>query len=360
MGIQDVVARLNKSAGFEDTTITKPKHNTNKTVMINKVFPPSPATSPTSSTQSEQKELIKPKEIKIERKESIQKEIKLTKSKKKELIIPTVDMDKVDSISAEIVELYQQLLDQYNASQEYITTLEREATKVRDYEIRVEYLANKLEQVSEERDYFEQQLKQHMPPSPAISQKEVVQDQQKNDAFMADLIHVYEDIIDEEDNEEEGDELIIFDDNNNNNNNNNDHIMNLENEIQKGIQLTIAKYVNDLEQQRQETKQLKQVIQKQDELITTLENKLQNQSLLKEQVELQTIELENKRELLSQLLNGRDDLFKKKRSSSTLSTSSSSSSQGHSNRHSSLSSGRRTPTPLTAPPKQPLPPLPSC
>ncbi|CEG77029.1 hypothetical protein RMATCC62417_11845 [Rhizopus microsporus] len=353
MGIQDVVARLNKSAGFEDTTITKPKFNTNKTVMINKAFPPSPATSPTSSTQSEQKELIKPKEIKVERKESIQKEIKLTKPEKKELIIPTVDMDKVDSISAEIVELYQQLLDQYNASQEYITTLEREATKVRDYEIRVEYLANKLEQVSEERDYFEQQLKQHMPPSPAISQKEVVQDQQKNDAFMADLIHVYEDIIDEEDNEE-GDELIIFDDNNNNN----DYIMNLENEIQKGIQLTIAKYVNDLEQQRQETKQLKQVIQKQDELITTLENKLQNQSLLKEQVELQTIELENKRELLSQLLNGRDDLLKKKRSSSTLSTSSSS--QGHSNRHSSLSSGRRTPTPLTAPPKQPLPPLPSC
>lgn len=354
MGIQDVVARLNKSAGFEDTTITKPKFNANKTVMINKAFPPSPATSPTSSTQSEQKELIKPKEIKIERKESIQKEIKLTKPEKKELIIPTVDMDKVDSISAEIIELYQQLLDQYNASQEYITTLEREATKVRDYEIRVEYLANKLEQVSEERDYFEQQLKQHIPPSPAISQKEVVQDQQKNDAFMTDLIHVYEDIIDEEDNEEEGDELIIFDDNNNNNN----HIMNLENEIQKGIQLTIAKYVNDLEQQRQETRQLKQVIQKQDELITTLENKLQNQSLLKEQVELQTIELENKRELLSQLLNGRDDLLKKKRSSSTLSTSSSS--QGHSNRHSSLSSGRRTPTPLTAPPKQPLPPLPSC
>ncbi len=55
-----------------------------------------------------------------------------------------MDMNMFDSLTAEILGLYQHLLDQYNDSQEYIKKLEKDvetyfsaATKVRDYEIRV-------------------------------------------------------------------------------------------------------------------------------------------------------------------------------------------------------------------------------
>jgi hypothetical protein len=121
-------------------------------------------------------------------------------------------------------------------------------------------------------------------------------------------------------------------------------------------------------------------MQKQDTLIKRLEVKLsvEPDELLKEQVKVQSIELENKRKLLSQLLNEREELKRKladnnrpyipinqerasidvllditnsidfKRPNSYMSIDSSSTCS---------TTGRGTP-PLTNPPKHPLPPLP--
>ncbi|OAD01221.1 hypothetical protein MUCCIDRAFT_156745 [Mucor lusitanicus CBS 277.49] len=143
-------------------------------------------------------------------------------------------------------------------------------------------------------------------------------------------------------------------------------------ECDRGVQITLMKYVADLETQRLEAKALKQVVKKQDELITKLEAKIKEipenpDALLKEQVEVQRVELENKRELLAQLLNEREDLLRRLNSNQRNSVLRRSSIELLTNiinnrpaSYSSVasSSGRGTP-PLTAPPKQPLPPLPS-
>ncbi|EIE91810.1 hypothetical protein G6F46_001774 [Rhizopus delemar] len=414
MGIQDVVARLNKSAGVESPLkIKKIPNKPDNTVMINKAFPPSPATSPTQKhlesistatlkpiskpslpeeTKSTPKPILKPvpkltskpiskpilkpipkpslpTETKSSPKPILKPVIKLTSNpvSKPSMPIQTIipkdmDMNMFDSLTAEILGLYQHLLDQYNDSQEYIKKLEKDvetyfsaATKVRDYEIRVEYLAQKLEQVSEEKDYFEKELRQinqSVPLSPAFSQEQIEKQQRANDAFISDIVHVYEEMPDTE--------SMIFDEK-----------IELEQlqdqlvECDKGVQMTIAKYVNDIEIQKLETKALQHVVEKQDELISKLEYKLKDnadQLLLKEQVEVQRIELENKRELLSQLLNEREELLRrindKRRSSIEMLTDK----IVNLNRNSSSSlssSGRGSSPPLTAPPKHPLPPLPS-
>jgi predicted transcriptional regulator len=305
-----------------------------------------------------------------------------------------------DSTSSEIIDLFQSLVDQNTAAQEQIEALKKDvekyasdATKVRDYEIRVGYLALKLEQVSEERDYFERELNELAittnnnkkssivsPLSPAVSQigekqRDIIMEEEQklqnlnNDAYMADILGVYEEISDG------SDELQIFDENSQSQQQQqqeeieilNDKLM----ECDRGVQITLMKYVQDLETQRLEVKALKEVVHKQDELITKLETKLRQNpdELLKEQVEVQRVELENKRELLAQLLNEREDLLRRLNSSnprnSSLRRSSIELISNMTQRPTSYSSiasssggqGRGSP-PLTAPPKQPLPPLP--
>ncbi|KAG0746342.1 hypothetical protein G6F57_008641 [Rhizopus arrhizus] len=383
MGIQDVVARLNKSAGVESPLkIKKIPNKPDNTVMINKAFPPSPATSPTQKhLESVSTAILKPipkpslpaetkstpKPILKSMPKPTSKPISKPASKPSmpiQTIIPKdMDMNMFDSLTAEILGLYQHLLDQYNDSQEYIKKLEKDvetyfsaATKVRDYEIRVEYLAQKLEQVSEEKDYFEKELRQinqSVPLSPAFSQEQIEKQQRANDAFISDIVHVYEEMPDTE--------SMIFDEK-----------IELEQlqdqlvECDKGVQMTIAKYVNDIEIQKLETKALQHVVEKQDELISKLEHKLKDnadQLLLKEQVEVQRIELENKRELLSQLLNEREELLRrindKRRSSIEMLTDKIVNLNRNSSSSLSSSSGRGSSPPLTAPPKHPLPPLPS-
>lgn len=310
---------------------------------------------------------------------------------------------KFDATASEIVDLFQTLLDQNAAAEEYIQTLKQDvekyasdATKVRDYEIRVEYLALKLEQVSEERDYFEKELNElahkqrqtaimSSPLSPAFSQIDqrdiVIEDEQKlqsqnNDAYMADLLNVYEEISDQEDHDGGGDDMQLFDEQSASQIQSQQEEIEILNdkliECDRGVQITLMKYVADLETQRLEAKALKQVVKKQDELITKLEAKIKEipenpDALLKEQVEVQRVELENKRELLAQLLNEREDLLRRLNSNQRNSVLRRSSIELLTNiinnrpaSYSSVasSSGRGTP-PLTAPPKQPLPPLPS-
>ncbi|KAI8645099.1 hypothetical protein BD408DRAFT_412241 [Parasitella parasitica] len=414
MGVQDVVARLNKSQPVNTPKAPVPKR---KIIMTDeKVLPPSPAASPTttilqssnrnSATTSGIASMMQRFEQPSPPSTPSQTANKLTSppespssQQRNKVNVAQIPRDanslfKFDSIASELVDLFQSLIDQNLAAEEYIKTLKQDvekfssdATKVRDYEIRVEYLALKLEQVSEERDLFEKELdeqKQNVPISsplsPAFSQIDqqdiVIEDEQKlqnqnNDAYMNDLLNVYEEMSDGQD---KGDEMQLFDEKSAS------QIQSQQEEIEilndklidcdRGAQMTLMKYVADLETQRLETKALKQVVRKQDELITKLEAKIKATSdeLLKEQVEVQRIELDNKRELLTQLLNEREDLLRRlnsnqrnsvlRRSSIDLLTNVIKNRPASFTSTITSSSGRGTP-PLTAPPKQPLPPLPS-
>ncbi|CEP12976.1 hypothetical protein [Parasitella parasitica] len=412
MGVQDVVARLNKSQPVNTPKAPVPKR---KIIMTDdKMLPPSPAVSPTttilqsSNRNSSTTSGIASMMQRFEQPSSTPSQTanKLTSppnspspQQRNKVNVAQIPRDanslfKFDSIASELVDLFQTLIDQNLAAEEHIKKLQQDvekfssdATKVRDYEIRVEYLALKLEQVSEERDLFEKELteqKQNVPMSsplsPAFTQIDqqdiVIEDEQKlqnqnNEAYMADLLNVYEEISDDQD---KGDEMQLFDEKSASQIQSQQEEIELLNdklmECDRGTQMTLMKYVADLETQRLETKALKQVVKKQDELITKLEAKIKANSdeLLKEQVEVQQIELDNKRELLTQLLNEREDLLRRlnsnqrnsllRRSSIDLLTNVIKNRPASYTSSITSSSGRGTP-PLTAPPKQPLPPLPS-
>lgn len=447
MGVQDVVARLNKSKSATTTTTKDKAPPPPKRKVIttdNKIFPPSPASSPTttihntssttstststssnSSTTSNSIAFMlqkfnqppttnKPLPTPSTTTHLPTKSIKTiststsSTSNTKKVTPKSLDCEKFNHTANEIEDLFQSLIDQNKAAEEYIEKLQLEvekyksdSTKVRDYEIRVEYLALKLEQVSEERDFYEKEYTELQekqitqlnnsnqqtqsnrssnsngsshPMSPAYSMQQdiIIEDEQKlqqenNDAYVADILNVYEEISEQEEEEETHSRSF----------NTEEELFSTSQqqiECDKGMQMAIVKYITDLEQEKLETKRLKSLVKKQDELILKLEQTTTpKDELLKEQVELQKIELDNKRELLSQLLNEREELLKKINTSS---------SQGNfrksfiidnlvvierkadrPNSYSSMSSstssltGRGTP-PLTKPPKQPLPPLP--
>ncbi|KAI8387034.1 hypothetical protein BD560DRAFT_383548 [Blakeslea trispora] len=459
MGVQDVVARLNKSKSANNPSKNNGGQALKKKIVMpssheSNKFPPSPIPSPTStmhnytsqntssssinnsgavfgsgniasmlqkfgqpvqplpkqhksipqSAVSTQQPSMQPQHNRAQSKpltppespvNSLQQQQQQQQQRPQQRKITVAPIDKsndsyikFDTVADELVTLFQDLLDQNAANEEYIKKLEQDveqhasaATKVRDYEIRVEYLALKLEQVSEERDYFEKELNElannssrqtgstiNSPTSSTIKsrletgpyQSEIQQDiiieeeqslqKQNNDAYIADILHVYEEMsMGDEAMQEDVEQQLV--------------------DCDKGVQMAIASYVSSLEIERLETRNLQKIVIKQDELITKLEHKLEESSdeLLKEQVEVQRIELENKRELLSQLLNEREDLLRrlnsqKRRSSmelisNMLQPDTISYSNSHRNSCSSASS-RGTP-PLTAPPKQPLPPLPA-
>lgn len=391
MGVQDVVARLNKSksATTVATTPIVPKRKiTSKAtaaVVETKQFLPSPSPSPTGLNNKSIANMLQKfgqpptypsRPITTPTSSPPESPVISLKRHPTPTVIKKVAQQKnqFDITASEIEDLFQSLLEQNKAAEEYIAKLKvdvekysSDATKVRDYEIRVEYLALKLEQVSEERDFFEKELnelqsshhkKNHhqntmdSPMSPTYTYQHdiVIEDEkilqnQNNDAYMEDILNVYEEISDHS---MTGDEMQLF-----------DQQSQSQQECDKGIQMTIVKYVTDLETQKLETKALKQVVKKQDELITKLETKIRNESsdeLLKEQVQVQRIELDNKRELLSQLLNEREDLLRRvtrRRSSIDLIQN-----DVRPSSYSSVSSSGRGTPPLTAPPKQPLPPLP--
>lgn len=413
MGVQEVVARLNKTRSSlrkKPNAPVPPLPNKKRTSNENnnKQLPPSPIPSPVSSINNANKMMMFDDESDNNSVNGItsllqkfeQPPTKLPTTPPESPIItlnnngrPKTDnklmatqqklnnneYSFVNKTIQEIEDLFQTLVDQNNAAEERIQSLQAQvekyasdATKVRDYEIRVEYLVTKLEQITEERDFFEDQLNQVSLQNTLGNQENKEQpedtpDHQQQENNINELLDVYEEITPDEDSnsdiqiyeqyqqEEDIDQLFV--------------------EADKGVQMTLMKYVTDLEKQKLETKALKEVVKKQDELISKLEQKISTETseeLLKEQVEVQRIELENKRELLAQLLNEREDLLKRLNSSNSprnslrkssleflLSTNNSRNSlrpTSFSSIHSS--SGRGTP-PLTAPPKQPLPPLPN-
>ncbi|KAL9559557.1 hypothetical protein MBANPS3_000383 [Mucor bainieri] len=94
---------------------------------------------------------------------------------------------------------------------------------------------------------------------------------------------------------------------------------------EQSAQHTIAHFLGELEKERLKTRQQDLIIAKQDDLISTLEAKLQklvnqqndrntsaptkNEKLLEAQIELQAVELEDKKKLLAMLIHERNELF---------------------------------------------------
>ncbi|KAI9247993.1 hypothetical protein BDA99DRAFT_542720 [Phascolomyces articulosus] len=369
----------------------------------------------------------------------------------------------VDMLSQELTTLYQESVKKAEAAEqeleqlkEQIGTYEADSTKVRDYEIRVEYLAQKLEQVSEERDGLEQELRMYRerqgnldtPISPVFQhrlsgifnqqdkqpQQESEQQHHENEyddhdhdedhsEFMHNILDAYEEDEDEnssfgiqserptEDGEIRG--TIRYSNNNNNSNAPpEEQIAFLTEQLRaadEGTKIAVQHYLSELEQERLRTKTLQQVLKKQEDLITTLESKLvstpntklaprpprnaslasptletssQNNSLeraLRDQVESQRVELEDKRALLTQLLNEREDMLKKVKLGASRpgassfdilaelarppTTSGSNYNQQKQylpyqrQQQNPIVDGRNTPPP-TAPPRDPLPPVP--
>ncbi|KAF7722259.1 hypothetical protein EC973_003510 [Apophysomyces ossiformis] len=340
---------------------------------------------------------------------------------------------KLDIVSDELVAIYQEALDRASAAEERIKQLEAElelalsdTTKVRDYEIRVEYLAQKLEQMSEERDNLEQELTMsqqnngkldtpvspicHPLPTPAEKQNdpETEETRSENEEFLNGILDAYKNGDEEYTNTKYQQEISAL----------NEQLAAYD----QGMKIAMETYVKQLEMQRQEAKNLRNVVSKQEELIGKLEERLGNselpakvnahllhvrtdlvigengrqsiqristlggnEELLREQVELQRIELEDKRELLTQLLNERETLLnvaqadyvkpKTNRSSarssidflaeltkSDLHLASNSPTRSYTGQtprssYGSQCRGRATPPP-SAPPRDPLPPVP--
>ncbi|KAI7876043.1 hypothetical protein K492DRAFT_198783 [Lichtheimia hyalospora FSU 10163] len=328
----------------------------------------------------------------------------------------------IDMMIEELTIMYQQSLDECKEAQQQLKQLQSEAetyetdsTKVRDYEIRVEYLAQKLEQVSDERDALEQELASYRanrsnletPASPVFqhrlsdifdkrSSADQNEDERENDESNSEFMHGILDAYEEEEEEQEDPD-------------HQEHSMSLEEHVKYlqeqlkasdiGTKMAMQQYISELEKERTETKALRDVVRKQDELIASLESKinsntpsttpvvsrpprkaslasptynkqfnttstppLPNQSnverQLREQLESQRLELEDKRALLTQLLNEREDILKKAKMDGNGGRPGASSFDLLAELARPLDNGRNTPPP-TAPPRDPLPPVPN-
>ncbi|KAI8145260.1 hypothetical protein BJV82DRAFT_667157 [Fennellomyces sp. T-0311] len=319
-------------------------------------------------------------------------------------------------IEEEIMSIYEEAVKKAEAAEKeiedlknQIATYETDATKVRDYEIRVEYLAQKLEQVSEDRDCLEQELRMYRerqgnldtPVSPVFqhrlseifSDKQPIDNQEDEDGnseFMHGILDAYED------DEDENSSFGIQSERQSQDSDKERQIAFLTEQLRaadEGTKLTVQHYLSELEQERLRSKAMEKVLKKQEELISTLETKLassapstpvrvaprpprnaslasptrensnQTERALRAQVESQRAELEDKRTLLTQLLNEREDMLKKVKLGASRPGASSFDilaelARPSADPKSSPVDGRNTPPP-TAPPRDPLPPVPS-
>lgn len=308
-----------------------------------------------------------------------------------------------DMIAQELTALYQEALDQYEDAKKELKHLQADmevyasdATKVRDYEIRVEYLAQKLEQVSEERDSLEQELRMYRerhgnldtPTSPVFQhrlsaifddrQSQYNNDDQEesnnNEKFFDNILDAYGGTDQPEENDMDKDRLI-------------EHLKDQLRAYDHGAKIAVQHYLAELEQERIRSKALKQVVRKQDELIARLEGKspeassaaaattttattrtvnlpapmTERERLLLEQVELQQTELRDTRALLNQLLSERNRTRMQDGGRNMKSNTTSIDVLAELAKplpSSGLRDGKSTP-PLSAPPRDPLPPLPA-
>ncbi|KAG0162889.1 hypothetical protein DFQ28_000268 [Apophysomyces sp. BC1034] len=310
-----------------------------------------------------------------------------------------------NTIMDELLTMYQTSLDQCSAVQKQVKPLEVQLAASLQAK---DYLTKKLQQVSGERDNFERQLSMYRhdridtPTSPeshpysdyfSINAAEVQQSEPKrrNTLGLVGGASRHQETTSTLSDDHVRMEKQLM-----------DYITTSERETQKMIQ----SYMNELETQRLETRMLRDVIDKQDTLIHVLEsmvktpNRQGNEALarcatkkrkaysvnagdelLKAQVELQRIELEDKQQLLSMLLHEREDLMKKvhqkdnQREKHNLTTTRPALRRKRSLSHpvgrssieilatiampSPEKDNKRSTSPPTGPPRDPLPPVPS-
>ncbi|KAI9020928.1 hypothetical protein CLU79DRAFT_719683 [Phycomyces nitens] len=256
----------------------------------------------------------------------------------------------LERVMDELLGLYQSAVDECSAAQIRITELESklertaDATQIRDYELRVDYLTDKLEKISKERDSLEKELSCNNQSKDKVPQVDPLPD------------------------------LISF-----------------EKQLaacEEGAYRMAQTYMGDLEKQKLESRRLCEVVLKQSELIRRLETKIDTllqppkvnlavDDLLQAQMELQCAELEDKRILLSALLTEREVWMEQMepnkpnrmrshsapRSSIDILTRMAHSDAFIASPPSQLSlraiATHRKTAPPTAPPRSPLPPLPS-
>lgn len=214
----------------------------------------------------------------------------------------------IDVLIQELTAMYEEALDKYQQAQDRIKQLEADvelyasdATKVRDYEIRVEYLAQKLEQVSEERDNLEQELRMQRqgqgrldtPVSPIFQHRlsdlfdkksineEGSYEQSENGEFLHGILGDY---VESDDQEEEDEQQQDQPQPQHEQDTESAELKDPQQQIEflteqlraydKFTKDAVQDYLSQLEKQRLHNKALHQVLRKQDELISTLESKL--------------------------------------------------------------------------------------
>ncbi|KAI7863676.1 hypothetical protein BDF14DRAFT_1959042 [Spinellus fusiger] len=212
----------------------------------------------------------------------------------------------MEKIVNELLAMYQTAMDQCAAAQARIEVLETklnstvDVTRIRDYEIRVGYLMEKLDEISKERDKLEEEFMGYgkIAPNPISLPKHTPSEDDEQHQLKvqqeSDIAQLTQQLTDCE---------------------------------ESALKLS-QKYIGDIERQRIEAKKLWQVIVKQGDLIARLETKIASltkrssshtseekntrtleiadEHLLQAHIELQHSELEDKRVLLSALLSERE------------------------------------------------------
>ncbi|KAI8970209.1 hypothetical protein BDF20DRAFT_889895 [Mycotypha africana] len=240
------------------------------------------------------------------RKDRLRSSIKSTKSNQ---IQAKSRAATINTLATELTQMFEDVLQQYNAAETKCKKSDSEmilALNVQSnmYEQRINELHQQIEIMQSERT------------------------KRFSDDFITDLIHNYTDT--HEDDKEDSQYDVL-------------QIRQLLEANERTMQTLITQYVCSLEKERLENKTLRELIEKQDKLISILQKKLSDNSpstanitrndrrrgyqsihnsekLLKAQLELQGIELEDKKKLLSVLIDERDGLLKQVNELRTLSS----------------------------------------
>ncbi|KAL1933178.1 hypothetical protein VTP01DRAFT_8856 [Rhizomucor pusillus] len=202
---------------------------------------------------------------------------------------------RINAITDELVAMYQDLLDKC-VEKTPSTAKDPSLAQIQEYETRIKELTKELEESAHARKELERKLERYThqsgvatamekdhPPSVVVNNKEEQGSPRRNT---------------------DTDEELLF---------SKRHLA----DVEKGAQIMLARQARDLETERLQTRALKQVIFKQDKLVTALEARLSQQrreasdksALLMEQLDLQRIELEDKQALLAKLLDEKEELL---------------------------------------------------
>ncbi|ORY98110.1 hypothetical protein BCR43DRAFT_563420 [Syncephalastrum racemosum] len=210
-----------------------------------------------------------------------------------------------DAIAQEMIAMFQELLSQSKGNTKDDAAMQ---SQLRDYEIRIQYLSDKVEHMSHEHSGLDKQMSKEKRRR-SVSTPSMATEEQD---LWSGLMDVYEkgstttttlDTTHDEDKElrEDAEEQLLS----------------LKKQLvacEKGTHLVVTQQAHALETERLQSRTLRDIVAKQEALISALEEKLDNSTGAFEaqalQLELQQVELADKRQLLSRLLAEREQLYR--------------------------------------------------